>query len=105
MSNRKRRKNFTAAEKTAIVRQHLLEQVAISDLCDRHGMQPGQFYTWQKQLFENGPRAFEAERGSGAERVLNRRIATLETKLRQKDEVIAEIAEELVREKKGRGGV
>jgi transposase len=104
MAKRKRRSNFTAAEKTAIVRRHLLEKVAISELCEEHGLQPGQFYTWQKQLFENGTRAFEGARGNGSERALNRKIDALESKLRQKDEVIAEIAGELVREKKGRGG-
>ena len=34
---RTRRANFTAVEKVAIVREHLLEGVPISDLCDRHG--------------------------------------------------------------------
>jgi transposase len=105
MAKRKRRTNFTALEKIAIVRRHLLEQIPISDLCEEHGILPGQFYTWQKQLFEQGARAFEGEKGNGRERTLGRRVEALETKLRQKDEVIAEIAQELVREKKSRGAV
>jgi len=44
--SRRRRANFTAEQKVRILREHLLEDVPISDLCDRHGIQPGQFYTW-----------------------------------------------------------
>ena len=54
MAKRTKRRRFTADEKVAILRQHLLEQVAISDLCDQHGLNPTMFYRWQKSLFENG---------------------------------------------------
>lgn len=102
MARRKRRTNFTAQQKVAILRRHLLENVAVSDLCDRHEIQPSQFYTWQKQFFEQGARAFEGER-NGGERKLQRRMEALEAKIRQKDEVIAEVTQELVRTKKGLG--
>ena len=35
--SRKRRTNFTAVQKIRIVREHLLEDVPISDVCDRQG--------------------------------------------------------------------
>ncbi|MBF0371584.1 MAG: transposase [Magnetococcales bacterium] len=35
----KKRKNHTAQEKTAILREHLINKVPISNLCDRHGIQ------------------------------------------------------------------
>jgi transposase len=41
-------------QKIAIVREHLLEKVPISDLCDCYGIHPSLFHTWQKQLFEQG---------------------------------------------------
>jgi hypothetical protein len=37
---KKSRKRFTAQEKVAILRLHLLEQTPISDLCDQHGIHP-----------------------------------------------------------------
>jgi transposase len=40
------RKSFTAAEKVAILRLHLVEKVPVSDLCDKHGMAPNMFYRW-----------------------------------------------------------
>ena len=34
---RKERKHYTAEEKVAILRRHLLDQVPVSDLCEEHG--------------------------------------------------------------------
>ena len=58
-SNSRERRHFTPQQKVAIVKAHLVDGVPISDLCDRHHIQPAQFYLWQKQLFENGATAFE----------------------------------------------
>jgi transposase-like protein len=52
-------KHYTPEEKVAILRRHLLEQVPISKLCDKHGLQPTVFYRWQKEFFENGTAAFQ----------------------------------------------
>ncbi|TVP97743.1 MAG: hypothetical protein EA381_14300 [Planctomycetaceae bacterium] len=41
-----RRKNSTPAQKVAIVREHLLEKVPVSDLCDKHGIRAVSFYQW-----------------------------------------------------------
>jgi transposase-like protein len=41
-----------------MIRRHLLEGVAVSDLCEELGIHATQYYTWQKQLFENGAVAF-----------------------------------------------
>ena len=77
----------------------------MSDLCDAYGLNPNLFYRWQKALFENGSAAFERtdKRTPQAEQV--RRIAELEAKLKKKDCVIAEIMEDLIIEKKGRGAL
>jgi transposase-like protein len=99
------RKTWGAAEKLAIVKRHLVEKVPISDLCDRHGLQPSQIYQWQAQLFEHGAGAFERKPGrqASAESAKDRRIAQLQTKLAQKNEVISELMEANVREKKVNG--
>jgi len=55
---RKERKHYTAEEKVAILRRHLLDKVPISDLCEESGLQPTVFYRWQKEFFENGASAF-----------------------------------------------
>ena len=100
MSSRQRR-SFEPEEKVAIMRRHLLEQVSVSDLCDEFGMQPTVFYRWQKQLFEKGSAVFE--RRMDPTGPLTRRIAKLEEKLCNKNEVIAELMEEQIKAKKELG--
>jgi transposase len=60
---KKQRKHYAPEEKVAILRRHLLEQVPISELCDKHGLQPTVFYRWQKEFFENGTAAFSRKGG------------------------------------------
>ena len=56
---KKPRKHYTAEEKVAILRRHLVEQEPVSKLCDELGLQPTVLYRWQKEFFENGPAAFQ----------------------------------------------
>lgn len=43
-SARKRQPNFTAAQMIAILREVLLEREPVSAVCERHRIQPSQFY-------------------------------------------------------------
>ena len=89
----------------AIVKEHLVDGVPISDLCDRHHIQPAQFYLWQKQLFENGPAAFERKTKASSPTPAERQVEALRTKLATKNEVIAELMEENVLLKKLDGAI
>ena len=100
MSSRQRRR-FEPEEKVAIMRRHLLEQVSVSDLCDEFGIQPTMYYRWQKQFFEKGTAVFERRKDPTVP--LARRIAKLEEKLSNKNEVIAELMEEQIKAKKESG--
>ena len=102
---RKRKKKYTAEEKVAILRRHLIDQVRVSDLCEEEGLQPTAFYRWQKEFFENGSAAFERQRSrpNGKEKQYERWIARLEEKLRRKNEVLSELMEEHVALKKSLG--
>ena len=57
------RKNYTAAEKMALLRRHLIDKVPVSTVCDEARLQPTVFYRWLKQLFENGALALERANG------------------------------------------
>jgi transposase len=96
----KQRRHFTASQKAAIVKRHLVDGVAVSDLCDELQIQPTQFYQWQKQLFENAAAVFEPKRKTNGPSAADRKIAALEAKLSVKNEVIAELMEENVKAKK-----
>lgn len=90
----------------AILREHLVEKVPISEVCDKHGLQPTVFYGWQKKLFEEGAAVFEQPRArSGRQAAAEQRIAFLEAKLRNKDEVMAELLSEHVALKKSLGEI
>lgn len=99
------RRRFTAQEKVAILREHLVEKVPVSQVCDKHGIQPTAFYRWQKEFFENGASAFEVRqpRSDGKTRQLEQRVEALQAKLVRKDEVIGELMEDHVRLKKSLG--
>ena len=87
---KKARRQFSAAEKVAIVKAHLVDKVPVSDLCDKHEIPPTQFYGWQKLFFENGAAAFEAAgQRKPREDGKDRQIAQLEAKLARKNEVVA----------------
>jgi len=101
---RKERTHYTAEEKVAILRRHLLDKVPVSDLCEENGLQPTVFYRWQKEFFENGAAAFQAkERPARRVEEKQRRIEFLEKKVQTKDEVLAELMAEHVALKKSLG--
>jgi len=104
-SNGRQRRHFTPQQKVALVKQHLLEGVPISDLCDQHQITPTQFYQWQKQLFEHGADAFERKGRPAGPAPQERQIQQLQAKLATKNEVIAELMEENVHLKKVAGAL
>jgi transposase-like protein len=98
------RKHYTPEEKVAMLRQHLLDKVPVSDLCEENGLQPTVFYRWQKELFENGASAFQAkERPARQVEEKQKRIEFLEKKVQTKDEVLGELMAEYIALKKNLG--
>ena len=99
---RKERKHYTAEEKVAILRRHLLDKVPVSDLCEELGLQPTVFYRWQKEFFENGAAAFQGKSHSDHQ-AEQQRIVFLEKKIQTNDEVLAELMAEHIALKKSLG--
>lgn len=102
-----KRRQLTGEQKVTIVREHLLEGVPVSDLCDKYQIHATQFYAWQKQLFENGATAFErktnAANAKRQQSAQEQKIEKLEAKLQDRNEVVAELLEEHVKLKKASG--
>lgn len=99
---KKIKRHFPAPEKVAILKRHLVDKVAISEICDELDLKPSLFYHWQKIFFENGAASFERQpsaTSNGAEK----KIAALEEKLKRKHEVLSELMEEYVGLKKELG--
>jgi len=96
---RKKRRQFTAQQKVAILREHLLDRKPISEVCERHDLQPSVFYGWQRKFFENGAAAFQGDHDRQTAQ-LQKQNEQLRARLVQKDHIIARVTEEFVRSKK-----
>ena len=97
------RRHFSPEDKVKILREHLVDRKPISEICEKHQIQPTLFYNWQKTFFENGAAAFER---SGAPRRVSadlKKIEKLEARLQRKDEVMAELLTEHILLKKELG--
>ena len=79
----RKRKHYTAEEKVAISRWHERRR---SDLCEELGLRRTVFYRWQKEFFENGAAAFQAQ-GHRQVEEKQKRIEFLEKKVSTKDEL------------------
>ena len=102
--NRQRR-HFGPEQKVALLREHLVDKVPVSDICEKNGIAVNLFYLWQKTFFENGTAAFEntsKHRKPHAD-AKDRTIAALQDKLQRKNEVLSELMEEHVQLKKELG--
>jgi transposase-like protein len=97
------RRHFTPFQKVAILKEHLLEKIPVSEVCQKHNLQPTQFYKWQKQFFENGAKAFEITPMKSKTEPLRAKITQLEEKLTLKNEVVSELMETHLKLKKSLG--
>jgi transposase-like protein len=101
--DKKQRRQHSPEDKVRILRLHLLEHKPVSALCEEEGIHPTLFYQWQKAFFENGAAAFSRSSRPDSAQRRDQLVESLEAKLKRKDEVIAIIAEDLIREKKTNG--
>lgn len=100
----KERRHFSPEEKVKILREHLIEDKPISEVCEKYQIQPTLFYLWQKTFFENGAAAFERRNGTSRQSAAElKKIEKLEAKIRRKDEVMAELLTEHILLKKELG--
>lgn len=103
-TNKRKQKQYQPSEKVNIIREHLVEKKAVSDICDEYGIHPSVYYRWQKQFFEGGEKAFAPANEAKALSHLKQEVERLESKLTRKDEVLGELMEEYVTLKKRTGG-
>jgi len=95
---KKERRHWSADEKIKLLRRHLIENVPISKISEEARLAPSLFHRWQEQLFQNAALALEGKRPERNQD--QQRIEKLENKIRQKDEVLAELMAEHISLKK-----
>ena len=98
-----KRKRYTAEEKVKILREVLEDRKQISQVAEKYGLSPNNIFKWRKQLFEEGLQTFQIKRPDISGKSEKRKITALEDRINQKDEIIAELAEELLAFKKNCG--
>lgn len=89
MSERKKRKRWSAEDKLRIVLAGMESGTEISELCRREGINPTQYYAWKKTLLSSAARVFNGEQDKPAARQQR-----LESDLSRFKDVIAEITAE-----------
>ena len=101
----RQRRHFSPEQKVALLREHLVDKVPVSDICEKNGIAVSRFYDWQKTFFDNGPAAFTAndQRRKADTAAKDNQVAQLQAKLQRKHEVLSELMEEHVRLKKALG--
>ena len=95
-----RRKRYTSEEKIKILREVLEDGKSYSSVAEAYGVHPNQIMNWRKQLFEGGQQVFQVKRPDISGKAIEKQTRALEEKLRHKDNVIAELAQELLELKK-----
>lgn len=93
------RKKFTAEDKVSILKEYFEKQLSVADVCEKYRIHPNQFYKWKKELFEGAVDTFSTKRG----RKKKSPTDDLESKLKDRNEVIAELLEENLKLKKLNG--
>lgn len=102
---KKQYRNHSAELKVTIVRRHLIDKIPVSTLCEEYSIRASQFYAWQKELFELALKGYNATQLPQQMAKDKSTIKHLETKLMQKNEVLAELAQELMNLKKESGEI
>ena len=99
------RKHLTAEQKSAILRELLDNQTSISVLSEKYGVHPNDIYRWKKQLFEGAATLLQNKhKNKKSQSHQSEMIRRLEEKLRYKDQVISELAQDNISLKKSIDG-
>lgn len=97
------RKRLSSKEKMMILREFLENKVQIGEISEKYHIHPNVIYNWKKTLFEKGDAIFEDKREKTSNKA-EEKISRLESKLKDKDNLIIEIVEDNIRLKKNLNG-
>lgn len=95
-----KRRKLSAEEKCRIVEEGRQPGVSVSEVCRRHGIAGSVFYRWEAAMREGAKEALADSRGK-REKSADAEIHRLRAQLAKKNDVIAELTEALIQEKKG----
>jgi len=97
-----KRRRYSPEQKVKIVREHFEQGMSVPDICEKYSIHPNQFYRWKKELFEGAVETFSRKQ---SKKFTTDKVTKLETRLKNRNEVIAELLEENIKLKKETGEI
>ena len=82
------RRRFSSEEKVMILREHLDNNVKVSDLAAKYKVHPNMILRWKKELFEGAPDVFSQKHKKNGQ---DAKAQKLEDKIKKMQEVITEL--------------
>lgn len=101
------RKHLTGEQKALILRELLDNQVPLSELAEKYHVHVNLIHRWKKQLFEGAASLLNNKAGkkkNAASSVESKKIASLEDKLKKRNEAISILLQENIEIKKSLNG-
>ena len=93
------RRKISPEQKVMILREHLENDVSITDLAEKYKIHPNLIGKWKKELFEGAVAVFDKKTKSQDKRK-DTKIADLKKTLQKRDTLIAHLVSENVELKK-----
>jgi transposase len=96
-------RRWTPQQKLSIVEEARQGDLQVSEVCRKHQIAPTQFYNWEKRIREGALEHLKTRQTqpTGRAKAPQRSLAEAEAEITRLKEVIAEIAEENLRIKRG----
>jgi transposase len=99
----KERKHISPQQKVILLREHLENQVPLSELSEKHQIHINVLYRWKKELFEGAAEIF-AQKQTKQSAAEAREVDRLSRKLLDRDKLIAELVQDNITLKKSLNG-
>lgn len=96
----KSRRNFSAEEKIRILREYLEDGKSTADICEKYRIHPTQLSEWKRIFFQNAATVFAKQKDN---KRVQKKLEHLETEIKDRNEVIAELLQENLKLKKSFG--
>ena len=97
-----KQRRYSPAKKVNIIREHLEKNISVPDICEKFSIHPNQFYRWKKELFEGAVETFKHKK---INKFRKDKVSKLEKRLKDRNEVIAELLQENIKLKNESGEI
>lgn len=98
----KTKRHWSAAEKAKLVRRHFRDGIPVATIADENDTAPSMVHAWIRAVLDGADQVLSDKRDREGQRA-DKRLAAKDDRIRQLEEVTAELSMEVLHLKKGRG--